>query len=77
MYEFKMAYRFTNGEVEGFIGHGISIAKSKEKCLEQIMRKCKIIEEDFIKENIINSFKKLSNIEITLVKNDFNNNLKY
>ena len=48
MYEHFLAYRFANGEVEGFKGHGFMKASARTDAINQILRKLEIINNNGI-----------------------------
>ncbi|HBY20604.1 MAG TPA: hypothetical protein DEG71_06295 [Clostridiales bacterium] len=78
MYEYKIAYRYTNtNEVEGFLGIGSTEETARKDAREQIERKLDIICEEFNLKNLITKFTGLNKEESEIIKNDWKKNNRY
>ena len=77
MYEYNLAYRYTNNDVEGFTGIALSNSENaKSNALQKIRNKIKMIadttrEEKFLESSLILSFDNLSTAEKKQVREDW------
>ena len=83
MFECKLVYRFSNGEVEGFKGCGFSAETARQDALNQIGRKVAIVRnarkngEEFEHSRLSESFHGLTPNEDAQVKRDWGTNVRY
>ena len=81
MYEYRAAYRFPTGEVEGFKGIALGSAEAaKSDCLDQMRRKCVAIHTQpvtFDLACVIESEAGLTAAELEQVRSDWASNLRY
>lgn len=77
MFEWKLAYRFDNGQIEGFKGIGTNEESALNDCFRQIKKKLEIVKESYNGKNILNDFTGLSEQQIKDIKTDWKSNLRY
>lgn len=71
MYEYRLAYRHTDGEVEGFVGRGLTREGAAESALTKILEKVSSIGDKFNKDNVYKNKDKLSAREMEQVRVDW------
>lgn len=83
MFEYRLAYRFSNGDIEGFIGTNFTEKAARENAIDQIYKKIAWIndlgttKEQFSDNRIITSFDGLTKEEKEIIRNHWNSNVKY
>lgn len=83
MYIHRIGYRHANGEVEGFVGWGISKNIAVTDCIAQIKRKIAIISDDFgiiqpfDGDSLIYGWENLNDYETRLIKADWSTKVRY
>ena len=73
MYRHNIAYRFNNGQIQGFTGYAFNKEKAEKDAIAKIRYKLTFLDETFEEKNLINSFNGLDRKEIDLIKNDWKN----
>lgn len=71
MYKYNIAYRFNNGEVKGFSATDILERQAKEKTMQKLYNKLNQLEQEYSKEQVIKTFKGLSEQEKEQIKKDW------
>ena len=84
MFEHRLAYRFANGEVEGFKGSGFTKASAKTDAINQILRKLEIVNNNGIATphqydpaRVIERPDDVNPIEIEQIQRDWKSNYRY
>ena len=83
MYEYKLAYRHWNNNIEGFKGTGFSRGSARRDCINQIKRKIvniiQITNPSTVFDNnmVIESFEGLNKKEIKQIKEHWEVNFRY
>jgi hypothetical protein len=73
MYQYNLAYRHQNGEVEGFQGIGFGEVAAERDAKDQIARKLQQIDQPFEEHRIITSMELLTQPERKQVMEDWKN----
>lgn len=81
-YEDRVAFRHSNGQVEGFAGIGATKAKARADSIDQIQKKLKIVAElgtkdTFSKSRLITRVSDLKGAELDKVQCDWRSGLRY
>ncbi|WEY79791.1 hypothetical protein P5667_11720 [Bacillus velezensis] len=71
MYEYKIAYRFDNSEVQGFIGIGFTKKSAQENAIRKIENKLGIIGENYNNLRVIKNKNNISHYELKQIKKDW------
>ena len=77
MFEHKLAYRYSNGEVEGFVGIALTNEnKAKEKAIQKVKEKIRVIrdtrnEPDFDEKQLIVSLHDCTADEFLQIQQDW------
>lgn len=71
MFEYKLAYRHANGEVEGFVGTGFTESAAQRNAEVKAANKCIDARLPFEWNNLIYSPKNLTKTEMEVVQNDW------
>lgn len=71
MYKFRIAYRFQNGEVKGYVGYGFNKELAKENAYKKIYEDLSFLKEPFSRTNVILSKNGVSKEEMALIRKDW------
>lgn len=76
MYKVKIAYRFQNNQVQGFVGKAFQKSIAKQMAFEMLYDKLEFIDELFDKRRLVYSLRNLTEEELWNVHNDWNERLQ-
>ncbi len=82
-YQHRLAYLHPCGEVEGFVGTGLSRENAEKDAIRQIHKKLAIVKElrptdpEFDKSRVIKSPYALTREQLAAVKSDWQSGLRY
>ena len=71
MIRYNIAYRHTNGEVEGFTATRFAEDRAEQACLETIRIKCRKMGHTFDPKRIISNTRELTKKELKTVQADW------
>lgn len=78
MFKHCLAYRWANGDVEGFKGIGSTKTSARNDAIQQIQRKMSIVPtQKFNPDSVIESDDSLTLDERKLVRDDWQTNVRY
>lgn len=74
MYEYRIAYRFTNNDVEGFVGIGFDNKKAREHAIQKVKNKIECIENEavFSDSRLITDSGSCTEQELKTIASDWN-----
>lgn len=71
MFEDRIAYRWRNNEVEGFVGAGTTAAAARANAISQIRAKCDVLNEAFDTTRVIIDDEELTSAELLQLCDDW------
>lgn len=71
MYIFRMAYRHSNGEVEGFCGCGSSQAAAERDAERKVRSKCLALDQIYDRNRRIDSVRGVDKAEMEIIRADW------
>lgn len=83
MFECRLAYRFGNGDIEGFTGCGSTKESAERNCIAQMRRKISTIvslvcpDVIFTEANVIRSSSGLTKAQQAQIKKDWGSTVRY